>query len=311
MHRMSFEYDVAFSFAGEDRAFVERLAQAMKAMGFRVFYDRYEEAVLWGKDLYQHLDDVYRNKAKFCVIFASSAYASKIWTKHELQSAQVRAIADKHEYILPVRIDDTPVPGVRPTTAYIDARGRTIEDLASLLATKIRTGRISPDVPKPTNVTLTVVGDTSDTSADEVVQLKSELEALRRASAPRVLSAEAATILTEKLGEIAPEHIGIFSAPADEEAADYREQIATIFEEADPEWLVESRTAVYASEIVGVHVVYKIGEAWEPSLDMPEIAEPIADALRAAGIRVELAPLKERPTDFRVFIAVGKKPRGA
>jgi hypothetical protein len=309
---MSFEYDVAFSFAGEDRMLVEGLADAMKAMGFRVFYDKYEEAVLWGKDLYQHLDDVYRNKAKFCVIVASRAYAAKVWTKHELQSAQARAINDKHEYILPLRIDETDIPGIRPTTAYINIRGRTIEDLASLLATKIRTGRISADVPKPTNVTLSVVDDHGNApSSGELSRLRSELEALHRESVPRYLSAQATTILSDQLSEISPEHIGLFSAPADEEAAQFREQIAAVFEQANPDWLVESRTAIYAAQVVGVHVVYKIGEPWESPLDMPEIAEPIARALRAGGIRVDLVPLRERPTDFRVFIAVGKKPSGA
>ena len=30
----------------------------------RVFYDEYERAELWGKDLYSHLDEVYRRSAR-------------------------------------------------------------------------------------------------------------------------------------------------------------------------------------------------------------------------------------------------------
>lgn len=36
------EYDVALSFAGEDRAYVEMLAEQLKARGITVFYDRYD-----------------------------------------------------------------------------------------------------------------------------------------------------------------------------------------------------------------------------------------------------------------------------
>jgi hypothetical protein len=58
MAKQDFDYDVCFSFAGEDREYVEKVAANLIALGVRVFYDRYEQAVLWGKDLYVHLADV-------------------------------------------------------------------------------------------------------------------------------------------------------------------------------------------------------------------------------------------------------------
>ncbi len=61
---INYDYDVALSFAGEDRNFVEQVAQILHQLDLRVFYDRYEEANLWGKDLYVHLDQVYRTKSK-------------------------------------------------------------------------------------------------------------------------------------------------------------------------------------------------------------------------------------------------------
>jgi hypothetical protein len=48
-------YDVCLSFAGEQRAYVEKVAQALQERGVRVFYDVYERATLWGKDLPTHL----------------------------------------------------------------------------------------------------------------------------------------------------------------------------------------------------------------------------------------------------------------
>ena len=84
-------YDVALSFAGEDRAYVEQVAVALDAAGVHVFYDRLEEANLWGKDLYSYLDEIYRRKARYCIVFISEAYGQKLWTNHERESAQARA----------------------------------------------------------------------------------------------------------------------------------------------------------------------------------------------------------------------------
>ena len=64
------KYHVALSFAGEDRPYVEKVATALQAEGVDVFYDMFEEADLWGKDLYAHLSDVYQNLALFTVDLA-------------------------------------------------------------------------------------------------------------------------------------------------------------------------------------------------------------------------------------------------
>jgi hypothetical protein len=134
---MAKAYDVCLSFAGEDRAYVEAVAAELCDRGISVFYDKYEEAALWGKNLYQHLDDVYRHKARYCVIFVSAAYATKAWAKHELASAQARAIAENREYVLPVRLDATVIPGLPPVVAYIDARSHVPVELAELIASKL------------------------------------------------------------------------------------------------------------------------------------------------------------------------------
>lgn len=48
----SYIYDVALSFAGEDREYVEEVAIVLKRFGVRVFYDKFEETELWGKNLF-------------------------------------------------------------------------------------------------------------------------------------------------------------------------------------------------------------------------------------------------------------------
>lgn len=66
------QYDVALSFAGEQRTYVSRVATLLWKNGVFVFYDEFEEAELWGKNLYTHLRDVYKSRARFTVIFCSA-----------------------------------------------------------------------------------------------------------------------------------------------------------------------------------------------------------------------------------------------
>jgi hypothetical protein len=131
-------YDVAISFAGEDRAHADALALQLKQAGVRVFYDGHERATLWGKDLYQYLSDLYCNRARYCVIFLSSHYARKLWTRHELKAAQARAFSERSEYILPVRLDDTEIDGVLPTVGYLRMPPDSIADVAQAVLEKLR-----------------------------------------------------------------------------------------------------------------------------------------------------------------------------
>ncbi len=132
-----YDYDVAFSYAGEDRIYVEILANILKSRCVKVFYDRYEKPFLWGKDLYNHLSDLYQNKARYCVIFVSNHYAEKLWTKHELKAAQARALNENEEYILPIRLDASEIPGILSTTAYVNWHEETPESVAEALLEKL------------------------------------------------------------------------------------------------------------------------------------------------------------------------------
>lgn len=132
-----FDYDVTLSFAGEDRRYVEEVAHYLRELGIKVFYDKYYEADLWGKNLYTHLDEIYQNTSKYCIIFVSKFYRDKVWTNHERESAQARAFGQKAEYILPVKFDDTVIPGIRPTIGYIDGKKHSPLDLSQILLTKL------------------------------------------------------------------------------------------------------------------------------------------------------------------------------
>jgi len=116
----SFAFDVALSFAGEDRSYAVQIAERLQARGVTVFYDDFQKAELWGKNLYSHLSDLYQNKARFCVMLLSKNYSAKPWPTLEREAAQARAFQTAREYILPVRIDGSTIAGVLPTVGYLD-----------------------------------------------------------------------------------------------------------------------------------------------------------------------------------------------
>ena len=132
------DFEIALSFAGEDRVYVEQVASMLKARGITVFYDAYERANLWGEDLYEHLTDVYKERAKYTVIFISEHYGRKLWTQLERRAAQARAFTESQGYILPARFDKTEIPGLLPTTGYIDINDMEPENLVNIIIKKLR-----------------------------------------------------------------------------------------------------------------------------------------------------------------------------
>lgn len=134
----NFKYEIALSFAGEDRKYVHEVATILKNHNVKVFYDAFEEVEMWGENLYDYLSDIYRNKARYTIVFISEHYSNKLWTNHERQSMQARAFEENKAYILPVRINNASVPSILSTVHYL--HDKTPEDLAKLAIKKIHIG---------------------------------------------------------------------------------------------------------------------------------------------------------------------------
>lgn len=134
---MAHDFDVAVTFAGEDRAFVEAVVSQVKANGFTVFYDEDAKAEMWGADLPEYFADIYERRSRFAMMFVSAHYAAKAWTRLERRSVLARAMQDSSPYLLPVRLDSTELPGVRSTIGYLDGITETPSGVARALAAKL------------------------------------------------------------------------------------------------------------------------------------------------------------------------------
>lgn len=136
-----FEYDVALSFASQDRSAAERLSGLLAARNISVLLDEYKPDVPWGGDVLDHFVNLYSRKARYCVVLISRHYPLRSWTKAERASVQQSAFRDPEEYILPVRLDDHPLPGITEAEGARDLRKHSPEDIVQHLEEKLTRAR--------------------------------------------------------------------------------------------------------------------------------------------------------------------------
>jgi hypothetical protein len=115
----------------------------VRESGVRVFYDDFEKTKLWGKDLQEYFINVYMHWARYAVIFVSKHYREKAWARHELRAAMARAVSEKREYVLPIRIDDTVLDGLLPTLMYLDLRDEGPAEICRRVIDKVGLAALS------------------------------------------------------------------------------------------------------------------------------------------------------------------------
>lgn len=134
------QYDVAISFADKQRDIAEAIAQKLQAQNVTVFYDKFEQSALWGKNLRVELAQIYQHKCKFIVILLSQEYFTSYWTAYEMTMIMERFLSDtSNNIILPVRIGDFKQTTSSPITnlGYVHMEGRKIDRIIELLLKKL------------------------------------------------------------------------------------------------------------------------------------------------------------------------------
>lgn len=148
---MEYAYEVAMSFAGEDRLFAEAVAKGLQEAGVKVFYDNFYAEDLWGEDLAVKLREVYHGSSQFCIMIISEHYVDKMWPSHERQQAIERMIRERGKaYVLPVRLDgfEGGVPGSSGTISYLAVTSSDHRKIVDAFLRKIGRKGIE-EKPKP------------------------------------------------------------------------------------------------------------------------------------------------------------------
>lgn len=135
---------VAFSFASEDRQFVERLARATEAiLGYAtVFYDEWFEHHLAGESGRKALEEIYRDRCVLAIPCLSSHYHDKYWPQTEREAMRSRSVgrlewlahrADMS--VMSIQVGDDPI---KSRNAIIpDVRHRALVHTVSIIRTRV------------------------------------------------------------------------------------------------------------------------------------------------------------------------------
>lgn len=144
-------YDIAVSFAGEQREYVERVVRECQERSLEVFYDRDMTNDWWGGNFIREQRTVYSSKTRYFVPLLSSDYLSKEIPMDEFSSAMMTAVKQGDGYILPVLMDDAPIPPdlLHPHIGYIRANDYTPAQLAVELEKKVRGAERSGQSTQP------------------------------------------------------------------------------------------------------------------------------------------------------------------
>lgn len=136
MARLTHQYEVALSYASENASFVRRVYRRLRAGDRATFFAPEEASHLWGKNE-SEFERIYGPGSRYVVPFVSEHYVKKEWTRLEFRAARREAKLRKGEFILPVRLDGTPLPGLPRKMQYLDAEHFSPEQVADLLIEKL------------------------------------------------------------------------------------------------------------------------------------------------------------------------------
>jgi hypothetical protein len=133
----STQYDVAISYASEDEKTAEEIAEAMKEAGLRVFFAPYARAQLWGEKLGDYFKKTYGSDASYVLLLVSKHYFSKDFPNYEFTIALGEARRRKEVFILPVRLDSTPIIGLLSDIHYIEYSKEGPDEIARFVKQKV------------------------------------------------------------------------------------------------------------------------------------------------------------------------------
>ncbi len=131
------KYQVALSFAGEQRDYVEKVARHLQSRSIALFYDGFERENLWGRSGTEAFREAFAEQSAYVVMFISDAYVSKAWPSYERKLAICHMKKEQPDYILPVRFDETAVPDLPTDILYKNACEFTPAQLSAMIVSKL------------------------------------------------------------------------------------------------------------------------------------------------------------------------------
>lgn len=132
-------FAIALSYPGEKRPFVEQVAAKLRAqLGSRLFYDKDHEAELARPNLDIYLQGIYHDDSELIAVFLCADYERKDWCGLEWRVVRDLIKRRQASAIMPLRFDETEIPGLFSTDGYVWLPERTPEQVAQLILQRIQ-----------------------------------------------------------------------------------------------------------------------------------------------------------------------------
>jgi tetratricopeptide (TPR) repeat protein len=132
-------FRIAFSFAGEKRDFVAKVA-ALLAKRFgenSILYDKFHESEFARRDLGIYLPELYHKESDLVVVVVCPDYDAKQWTGLEWTAIHDLLSKRMHEEVMLCRFDYAEVKGLYSTAGFIELNHKTPEQAADLILERL------------------------------------------------------------------------------------------------------------------------------------------------------------------------------
>ena len=121
--KTQYPFDVALSFAEEDRNVAAGINDCLSFLGVKTYYypDHPEEN--WGNPLKTRLPELYEYEARIGLVLLSSSYTQKEYTRIEFNALNRRRRNNRGDFLLILRLDHTSsqeLPNVPKDLTYLD-----------------------------------------------------------------------------------------------------------------------------------------------------------------------------------------------
>ena len=144
-------FRIALSFPGEHRDFVEQVAARLadRVGSDRVLYDKYYEAEFARPDLDTYLQRLYHDESELIAVFLCADYERKDWCGLEWRAIRDLIKRRQASTVMPLRFDDTAIPGLFSTDGYVWIGGRSPQEIVDLILQRmgINAGQVPVSAP--------------------------------------------------------------------------------------------------------------------------------------------------------------------
>ena len=139
------KYDVVISCAEEDLPVAESIASAFRDKKISYYLYTEHRAQHWGENIFKVSLDKYALEGAYALMIISQHYVTKKWSGIERQIMQ-SAINRGPSYILPLRLDNTPVDGLGSDITYVNWENNP-QVVAALVKDKLLLTEVNKEPP--------------------------------------------------------------------------------------------------------------------------------------------------------------------